>query len=116
MGHIATDPGSRDRNKELRARGIIQLDWSKFEFPTEPTLIRDMLLLVDVAVAILAIERWTRTQQIMAVNWAWATHLVASDNLLNEFCRAHDEDAGYDPPPRCICLPPRPDFLPSRST
>ena len=74
-------------------------------------IIQDVLSLVDIGVTTAEIEAWTRTQKVAALNWGYATHLYASDNVLNEWCRAHDEDADYDPPFQCICRPPMPDFL-----
>jgi hypothetical protein len=74
-------------------------------------MIRDKLLLCDVSVPISEIARWTETQKTFAVNWAEASYLVASDNVLNDYCRAHDDSYKYDPPFRCICRPPKPEFL-----
>ena len=74
-------------------------------------ILRDVLLLVCVDAPVAAIESWTRTQKVFALNWAYATHFSASDNVLNDWCRAHDEDADYDLPFRCICRPPMPEFL-----
>ena len=71
----------------------------------------DVLLLASVDVPIVDVESWTMTQRVAAASWAYAVHLSASDNILNQFCRAHDEDVEYDPPFRCICVPPKPEFL-----
>jgi len=76
-----------------------------------PDVIRDMLLLASVDAPLSDIAGWTPTRLVAAANWALAIHLSASDNVLNDFCRAHDEDTNYDPPFRCICRPPKPEFL-----
>lgn len=76
-----------------------------------PRKVRDALLLASVDVPLADISEWNVTQLTAAENWAFAVYLHASDNVLNGFCRAHDEDANYDPPFRCICLPPKPEFL-----
>jgi hypothetical protein len=73
--------------------------------------IADALALAGVCVSPDCIALWTDTERTAAVNWAYAVHYIASDNVLNEFCRAHDEDVEYDPPFRCICCPPKPEFL-----
>ena len=73
--------------------------------------IRDLLLLVDIDVSEECILLWSDTERTFALNWAEACHLSASDNVLNEYCRAHDEDANYDQPFKCICRPPKPEFL-----
>ena len=82
-----------------------------FSADVSTEIIRDKLLVCDVEVPIAEIEKWTVTQKAAAVNWAEASYLLASDNVLNEYCRAHDEDAEYDPPFPCICRPPKPEFL-----
>lgn len=76
-----------------------------------PDVVRDMLLVASLEVPLTDIAGWTPTELIAAANWAIAVHLVASDNALNDFCRAHDEDSNYDPAFRCICIPPKPAFL-----
>ena len=71
----------------------------------------DKLLLCGVEVSEERILLWSDTERTFAANWAEAYYLRASDNVLNPYCRAHDEDAEYDPTFKCICCPPKPEFL-----
>ncbi|HWE00663.1 MAG TPA: hypothetical protein VG345_16545 [Bryobacteraceae bacterium] len=91
-------------------RKTVSIDSDRIPEAPDPPILRDKLLAAGIEVQLDAIAQWTPTDKILAANYAEALHLVASDNVLNEFCRAHDE-VKLTPAPACICLPPKPAIL-----